>query len=434
MVVLAAVIVVAGTNLFAAVTRPGSGLDLGGSARAAQVHDVEVRRLIGVYEAKIADRPTAPDLLFLAGLYADVARRTGDIGAYGRAEQAVEQSLTIAPEYRDALVARAQLLHATHDFVGARDVAEQVLVLQPDNPDARAVLGDALLAVGDIGGATETYGPLLEVAGSDPAVAIRTARLAYLSGDAINAALDADRALQLALDQGVLGTDLAWYLAADGALAFDLGDYGKADERYRQALEAAPNYHIAQAGLARARAAQGDTAGAIELYQRAIEAVPDPSYLAALGDLYLVQGDSASAEDQYATVELIATLADLNRQLYNRQLSLFFSDHDREIDRAVTLAESELAIRQDVYGWDAYAWALYKAGRITEAAAASEQALAWGTPDAVLEYHAGMIALTAGQAERAEALLASALERSPFFDPLQSPIAHGVLAELEEQT
>ena len=59
-------------------------------------------------------------------------------------------------------------------------------------------------------------------------------------------------------------------------------------------------------------------------------------------------------------------------------------------------------MRADVYGHDALAWALFKAGRLTEADAAAAEALRLGTPDGRFHYHAGLIADALG-AHRARA-------------------------------
>ena len=69
-----------------------------------------------------------------------------------------------------------------------------------------------------------------------------------------------------------------------------------------------------------------------------------------MGDLYAEIGDSDQARLQYDTVEFIAKLAAINEQVYNRQLALFYADHDLKLDEALELATSELAVRKDVYG------------------------------------------------------------------------------------
>ena len=65
----------------------------------------------------------------------------------------------------------------------------------------------------------------------------------------------------------------------------------------------------------------------------------------------------------------------------NRNLALVFADQDRNLPRALELAQAELDVRGDVYTYDTLAWVLYKNGRVEEAERASARALAFGTPE-----------------------------------------------------
>jgi tetratricopeptide (TPR) repeat protein len=149
-----------------------------------------------------------------------------------------------------------------------------------------------------------------------------------------------------------------------------------------------------------------------------------------LGDLYQLTGESKLAEQQYATVRAIARLAAINKQVYNRQLVLFDANHGVNLAEALDLAEQELAVRKDTYGYDAYAWALLANGRAAEADEAMAHALSLGTRDAQLLYHAGMIAQALGDQARARTLLSDALALNPGFDPLQAVRARAALEEL----
>jgi len=87
-------------------------------------------------------------------------------------------------------------------------------------------------------------------------------------------------------------------------------------------------------------------------------------------------------------------------------------------------------VRKDVYSYDTLAWALYKNGRTQEASAAMQQAMKLGTPDALLYYHAGMIAAGLGQRQTAQAWLTKALAINPHFDLLQARVAQSTLSQL----
>jgi tetratricopeptide (TPR) repeat protein len=254
--------------------------------------------------------------------------------------------------------------------------------------------------------------------------------MAFLRGEGDEAVRLAAIAERQARETGAFGAELSFYSILQGQLAFDAGRYDEAADHYEDALRVAPGYYVAGAMLAKARAAQGRTDDAIRLYMRAIAAVPQPEFLAALGDLYWIRGERQLAEEQYAVVEAIATLARVNRQVYDRQLAIFYADHDVHVGRAIVIARSGLRVRKDIYGYDAYAWTLYKAGRLEEARAASEMALRLGTPDPKLWYHSGMISAALGAEDLARDQLLRSLSLGSAFDPLQAPIARQTLENL----
>jgi Flp pilus assembly protein TadD len=90
----------------------------------------------------------------------------------------------------------------------------------------------------------------------------------------------------------------------------------------------------------------------------------------------------------------------------------------------------DIVDRQDVYGYDGLAWALLANGRADEARASMAEALAPGTRDAKLLYHAGMIEAALGNDASARAYLNDALATDPSFDPLGVRTARTTLAEL----
>ena len=96
----------------------------------------------------------------------------------------------------------------------------------------------------------------------------------------------------------------------------------------------------------------------------------------------------------------------------------------------MALAEAELELRRDIYGYDALAWALLADGRAAEAREQMAEALALGTRDATLLYHAGMIELALGNDAAARTFLEDALASDPSFDPLAVHEARAALATL----
>ena len=394
----------------------------------APVDTVELARLIASFESDVHRTPNATGLSFLGGLYLQRARITGDLGSYEQAGAAIDQALARAPDDVETLARKASFLYRTHDFAGALALAQRIVEKSPDALAARAVRGDAEVEVGRNADATLTYEALAAAAPRTPAIDVRRSHVAFLEGRVADAERLARRAEREAIDSGEFGTGLAYYREARAQISFDQGRYADAARLYRQALRDAPGYYATTALLAKTRAAQGRHAEAIRLYRSAVAQVPQPDYLAALGDLLAVTGHRRAAEQQYRTVEFTGTLAALNRQVYNRQLANFYADHGRRTGEAVRLAEAELTERKDGFGYDTYAWTLLAAGRVAEARAASDRALTFGIPDARVHYHAGMIAKAQGDDARAKHELRAALRLSPHFDPLQARRARAALS------
>ena len=246
----------------------------------------------------------------------------------------------------------------------------------------------------------------------------------HCAGERTTPARDFRNALSLALDEVPRQREtVAWCRWQLGEAAFSAGNYEEAERRYREALTDFPDYYRAVGSLARVLAARGNLGAATEQAERAVRLLPDPSFLAQLGDLYKLSGREREASAQYALIEQIAKLSELNGVLYNRQLALFYADHDLKPAAAYELAAKEYKVRRDIYGADAVAWTALKAGKIEEAQALIKEALRLGTQDAKLLYHAGMIARAAGNQEVARDFLKRALELNPQFDALQASLA-----------
>ncbi len=363
----------------------------------------------------------------LAGYYHLRLRETGNLSYLDLAARAARASVASVPEVRNAggLAALTQSEFAAHDFAAAREHAMQLAQLDPGKSYPYGMLGDALLELGEYEEAAVAYQQMERRGGGiSEGTETRQARLAQLRGDGARAKHHFTRALVLALDLPLPPREtVAWCRWQLGETAFSTGDYETAERHYRDALTTFPDYYRALASLGRVRAARGDLAGAIEQYEHATRRLPDPEFVAALGDLYQLAGREKESAAQFALVEKIGHLSAANGALYNRQLALFYADHDMKAEEAYASAVKEYEARRDIYGADAVAWTALKAGRINEAQRAIEAALRLGTRDAKLFYHAGMIARAAGAQTSARDYLKRALALNSRFDPLQSSIA-----------
>ncbi len=360
----------------------------------------------------------------LGELYLARARLSGDLADGTRAADAADRALAIDGSLVAARLLRAQAAQAAHDFRGAEADALAVLAEAPDAPEALAVLGDARLELGSYDLAADSYARLAELA-SAAAVDARLARLAAVTGrldEARRLAAAATAAAALDTDQP---TALAWYHGLEAALAFQAGDLATSEAQWREALSLWDGSAAAHAGLGRTVAAMGDLAAARTSLERAVAIQPQPDALAILAEVQTRAGDAAAAAISRDTLLALGELGSADRQL-----ARFLADRGEDPERAVALARADLAVRGDVYAHDTLAWALLAAGEVEEAEAEMRQAQAVGTEDALLDFHAGMIAAADGRTADAIDLLGVALERNPRFDLAGADRAETTLAEL----
>jgi tetratricopeptide (TPR) repeat protein len=369
----------------------------------------------------------------LAEYYLRFLRETSDTRYLELASRAARASLAVLPPEMNAggLAALAQVEFASHNFAAARDHAQLLIQLEPRKGYSYMILGDVLLELGDYDGAAGIFHKMERATGNNSNTETRLGRLALLRGQTDIARRRFTTALVFALDEVAPPREtVAWCRWQLGEIAFSTGDYEAAERHHRDALITLPNYYRALASLGRVLAARGDLAGAIEQYEHVTSILPDPVFIAALGDIYKLAGREREAASQYELVEQIARLDELNGALYNRQIAIFYADHDIKADEACASAEKEYQTRKDIYGADALAWTALKAGRVAQAQAAIKEALRLGTRDAKLYYHAGMIAKAAGDRSAARSYIERALKLNPQFDPLQSQVAIKTLEEL----
>jgi tetratricopeptide (TPR) repeat protein len=379
-----------------------------------------------------ADRDDFVAFNKLAGYYLQRVRESGSLDYLDLASRAAKASLEVLPAEQNigGLAALAQVEFASHDFAAARDHARQLIKLDGKKSYPYQLLGDAILELGDYDKAAAVYAEL-EKRSDSAGVESRLARLAMLRGEIDKARRGFANAIIFAQNQTTPSREaLAWNRWQLGELYFSIGDLEAAEGQYRDSLTTFPDYYRSLASLGRVLAAKGDVSGAIENYEHATHILPDPTFVAALGDLYQLAGRDKESQAQYALVEQIQKINKVKGSLYNRQIALFYADHDLQTDEAYQQAKMEYETRHDIYGADAVAWTALKASKVSEAQSAIKEAMKLGTRDARLFYHAGMIARAAGDTDAARDYLKHALEINPQFDALQARNARRVLESL----
>jgi tetratricopeptide (TPR) repeat protein len=382
-----------------------------------------VDRTITICQKILQVRPDDAAMYYKLGdAYVEKGRETGDITYYNLASQSLQHALKIEPDLSPARRHLAYVLYSLHDFDGAAREARRAIALDPRDANAYGVLGDTQLEIGQYDAAARTYAQMAAIR-DDLYTYSRRSGLETIRGDNSAAVADLKRAIAEGVRSGEPAEGIAWTQTRLAEDYFLLGRLDEATAQDQAALTTYPGYYRALASLGQVRAAEGKLDEAANLYRDAIAISPLPEYAAALGDVYAKMGRHEDAQRQRELVEFIARLNAINRVLYNRVLVDYYADHDLEHQQAIDMAAREFQVRQDIYGHDALAWALYRGGKAAEALPHIVAALRFATTDARLYFHAGMIYAALGREDRSRASVARALAINPHFQPILDGVA-----------
>lgn len=384
--------------------------------------------LIEGLQRRVAARPDDASVYAALGdAYLQRVRETGDPGLYVRAERAYDEALRRDPEELTAVTGAGALALSRHDFRAGLRLGERAQRLAPEVVRPYAVIVDGQIELGRYEAAARTLQRFIDL---KPTLAAYS-RVSYfreLHGD-LGGAL---RAMRLAVAaSGGSGEASAYVQTLLGRLEFDRGRLDAAEAQYRRADAITPGGYLpAQAGLARIDAAQGEFGAAIRSYRRVVERLPLLEYTIALAEAELAAGRNAAAERDLALVKVQGKLLRAAGVNVDVELALFEADHGSP-ERAVALAAETWRQAPSVRSADALSWALNSAGRIGAAAGMSKRAMKLGSRDPLFLYHAGQIAVGAGEAGRARKLLGRLVAQSPSFNPLYGSKARQALEGLQ---
>lgn len=402
-----------------------------GSASAPRAPSpARIRELdIAFYQARTARDPrSARDFTQLAALYLQRARETADNADLERAETTARHSLALRRGRNDEAVGvLASSLMGQHRFAEAHDAALELLRADSTSVAARGMVAEAAMELGRYDEAARLFGMLASYQ-TDLGTAPRLARWAELRGRPDEARRLLRQALETAERRpGLPREQLAWFHLRLGDLALRSGHLREAEGELEDGLAILPDDYRLLGTLARLEAVRHRWPRAAEDGELAIAHALDPATLGLVSDAWRALGDSAKA----AEFDRAMALSVLRQPgAYHRAWSLYLLDHDRDVAAVLANVSRELESRRDVYGYDLLAWALHAAGRNQEARAPMARALALGTRDAMLFYHAGMIALAAGDSAGARAQLEHALAINPAWHPSQPARVRAVLDTL----
>lgn len=362
-------------------------------------------------EQRVADDPL--DHLAhnrLAFEYVTAMRSSGDLAWLQRAERSARASLQALPGQRNpsGMAALAVARYESHQFAEALTLARQAHALDPRDGLALVTVGDAQFELGYYTDARRTY---QKVASQLPKAALhlRWSRLAEVKGEG-------PRPIDLLLVLAGTEDDSLSTRLRLAELYFARGDLDSTQLHLEAAQRMQPESFVVQEHLAELHAARGENAAAIALYQQVIQRVARPEYMHALGDLYAFLGQTAPAREWHgrALQRYLQLSAGGNAHFYHH-IASFYCDSQSDPKQALRWARRDLQIRSSIYAYEGLAWALYKNGDYAAAATAMDRALAHGTRNAHLLYHAGVIYSNAGRVAQGRKLLRQALAVNPRY-------------------
>ncbi|HJW37133.1 MAG TPA: tetratricopeptide repeat protein [Candidatus Udaeobacter sp.] len=352
-------------------------------------------------------RNLEPGLEQLGWAFVTKARESFDPGFYKLAEQCARCIEKRNAESQEAMLLRAHVLQNLHRFKESETLA-RCLVQQRGLSFDYGLLGDALMEQGKLGDAVEVYQRMMNLKPDLRAYA-RAAHMRWLKGDLAGAIEAMQFAIGAASPQDA--ESAAWVNTRLAFYEFQAGRVNEAEQRCALALSLQNNYPPALLLQGRILLGQSRFGEAVDALQDAVKLNPLPEYQWTLAEALRVAGKENEAS------EVEAQLCQRGASSDPRTLALYLATRHESPETALRLARAELASRSDVFSHDALAWSLAAAGQLTEAHSEMQRALAEGTEDARLFFHAGVIASQAGHLADAERWLRKASELSHLLLP-----------------
>ena len=418
-------------------------------AAATPRADAEIAQMQIRLAAVPADATAAARLAYA---YVQKVRETGDPSFYAKAAELSARAMHLAPDAEETLLTAGTLALSRHAFAEGLELGQRGRALYPAAAPFCGMVADASIELGRYTDAAAVLDTMMTLR-PDLSSYARVSYLRELHGD-VGGALDA--MAQAQTSGSSVAENVAWCAVQTGGLALGSGRLYDAARAFAYAHHVLPRYAPALGGLARVALARGDVATAESLYRAANDILPLAENLIGLGELLEVSGRRAEAARQYALVRAVIQLQRAAGVDADIEFALFAADHPRPaatgagVDRhqlgdsgnsgnsgergdpvaLVAQARAARDRRPSVKSDDVLAWTLYRAGQFAAADSASRRALRLGTEDALMHYHAGMIAAALGDTSRAAHALRHALALSPRFTACGSREARAMLARM----
>lgn len=377
-------------------------------AYAAHSGDSMEDRKIVRYQ-KLAQRKRTPDAYLerLGWAYIAKARTSFDPGYIKLAQQTAHCMARKHPTNIQAQLLLGHVLHQLHQFKEAEKLARQLVEVRGSWLDY-GLLGDVQMEQGKLTAAVDAYQQMLDQR-PGPQAYFRAAHIRWLKGD-LQGAFDMMEMVVSALG-GKDKETAAWTYVKLADYERQANNYIASDAFIQRALEFQPDYPPALLLRGEMLMSRKEYRKAVQVLAKAVSINPLPLYQWAYWEALHQAGDTEQAN--VINQELIEKGALLDR----RSFSLYLTATGQNPLLALSLARQELESRQDVFTLDALAWAMRANGQFEQARNVSSQALAEGTIDGRIFYHAAVIADESGRPKQAYRYYQNAIELKHLLFP-----------------
>ncbi len=347
------------------------------------------------------------------------ARIFGDLEQLAEAIEMANQALKRQPKHAGSLLLRARARISLHEFEQARADAESVIELG-SQPAAEHVIADYQWNVGNHEPAIKFF----RAAESKRSDLYTLARIGQLEMDLGNPkAAEKTMARAELLFRDVSPVPVAWLNVQRGLIALHTGQFEKAKRFYTEAMERIPTYPMAIEHLAEIEHLLGNTDRSIELYRKVIEQTQDPEFIGALSGVLREKGERKEADElrNQAKKRIEELMKKYPNAMYWHAAG-FFLEEGGDPKRALRLLEKNVELRPTYKSYVALAGAQLENGKVDEAGASIEKALATPFKTAELFWTAAKVRTAQKKSDEAKKLIEKAKKLNPKIAELEGPI------------
>jgi tetratricopeptide (TPR) repeat protein len=316
-----------------------------------------------------------------------------DESLYIEASKNVDQALRLSPGNYDAQKLKVAVLLGLHQPTPALKLGSELNHKVPDDLAVWALLVDANSELGNYDQAERAAQWVLDLRPGSSLGFEKAALLRELFGDAEGAIEFLDEANRRTSPNDA--DQKAWLLTQKARLLLAAGNNKDAAILLAEAMRLFPDSQLAAAGLAQVRISEGNYSEALKLLENRYVKVHSATNLYDWAEALAAAGQTREANAKFAEFENRARTENDEHKGTVLDLISYYSDRKPDLAQALSLASAEAAQRHDAATLAAYAWALYRNGKFSEANVQMEKALAVGIRNPAYLCHAETIAAVA---------------------------------------